>query len=71
MKNASSLALVIRGSFPSLGAILFEEVPCVAGFIDDVVVVEDGNCEFIVAQIFPDVFNQIEFESVGSADAQG
>lgn len=45
---------------------MFEEVPCVAGFIDDVVVVvEDGDREFVAAQIFPDVFNRIEFGSVG------
>jgi hypothetical protein len=45
---------------------LFKEVPCVAGFIDDViVVVEDGDREFVAAQIFPDVFYRIEFRSVG------
>jgi hypothetical protein len=41
---------------------LFEEVPCVAGFVDDVVViVEDGDGEFVAAQIFPDIFDGIEF----------
>jgi hypothetical protein len=45
---------------------LFEEVPCVAGFIDDVVVVvEDGDGEFVSAQIFPDVFDRVELRSVG------
>jgi hypothetical protein len=44
----------------------FKEVPCAAGFINDVVVVvEDGDREFVAAQIFPDVFNRIEFRSVG------
>src|SRR5258708_20712209 len=34
--------------------------------IDDVVVViEDGDGEFVAAQIFPDVFDRIEFGSVG------
>ena len=45
---------------------MFKEVPCVAGFINDVVVVvEDGEREFVAAQIFPDVFDRIEFRSVG------
>ena len=45
---------------------MFKEVPCVAGFINDVVVVvEDGDGEFVAAQIFPDVFDRIEFGSVG------
>src|SRR5260370_33188005 len=45
---------------------LFKEVPCVAGFINDVVVVvEDGDREFVAAQIFPDVFDRIELRSVG------
>src|SRR5207344_901636 len=45
--------------------ILFEEVPCAAGFINDVVVVvEDGDREFVAAQIFPDVLDRIEFRSV-------
>ena len=44
---------------------MFKEVPCVAGFIHDVVVaVEDGDREFVAAQIFPDVFDRIEFRSV-------
>ena len=44
---------------------MFKEVPCVAGFINDVVVVvEDGDREFVAAQIFPDVFDRIEFRSV-------
>ena len=44
---------------------MFEEVPCAAGFINDVVVVvEDGDREFVAAQIFPDVFDRIEFRSV-------
>jgi hypothetical protein len=41
---------------------LFKEVPCVAGFINDVV--EDGDSEFVSAQIFPDVLYRIEFRSV-------
>jgi hypothetical protein len=46
---------------------LFNEVPCIAGFINDVVVVvEDGDREFVAAQIFPDVFDRIEFRSVDS-----
>jgi hypothetical protein len=46
--------------------ILLKEVPCAAGFINDVVVVvEDGDGEFVAAQIFPDVFDRIEFGSVG------
>jgi hypothetical protein len=45
---------------------LFKEVPCVAGFINDVVVVvEDCDSEFIAAQIFLDVFDRIELGSVG------
>jgi len=45
---------------------LFEEVPCVAGFINDVVVVvEDGDGKFVAAQIFPDVFDRIEFRGIG------
>jgi hypothetical protein len=45
---------------------MFEEVPCIAGFINYVVVVvEDGDREFVAAQIFPDVFDRIEFRSVG------
>ena len=32
---------------------------------DVVVVVEDGDGEFVAAQIFPDVFDRIEFGSVG------
>ena len=37
-----------------------------AGFIDDVVVVvEDGDGEFVSAQIFPDVFDRVELRSVG------
>src|SRR5260370_41302709 len=52
--------------------ILFKEVPCVAGFINDVVVVvEDGDREFVAAQIFPDVFNRIEFRSVGRQTHKG
>ena len=44
---------------------MFEEVPSAAGFINDVVVVvEDGDREFVAAQIFPDVFDRIEFRSV-------
>jgi hypothetical protein len=46
--------------------ILLKEVPCAASFMDDVVVVvEDGDGEFVAAQIFPDVFDRIEFGSVG------
>ena len=45
---------------------MFKEVPCVASFINDVVVVvEDGDREFVAAQIFPDVLDRIEFRSVG------
>lgn len=45
---------------------MFKEVPCVAGFINDVVVVvEDCDREFVAAQIFPDVFDRIELRSVG------
>ena len=45
---------------------MFEEVPCIAGFINNVVVVvEDGDREFVAAQIFPDIFDRIEFGSVG------
>jgi hypothetical protein len=44
--------------------VLFKEVPCVAGFIYNFVVpVEDGDREFVAAQIFPDVFYRIEFRS--------
>lgn len=43
--------------------ILFEEVPCVACSVDDVV--EDGDGEFVAAQIFPDIFDGIEFGSIG------
>ena len=51
---------------------LFEEVPCVAGFIDDVVVVvEDGDGEFVSAQIFPDVFDRVELLERRVAGAQG
>jgi hypothetical protein len=51
---------------------LFKEVPCLAGFINDVVVVvEDGDREFVAAQIFPDVFNRIEFRSVGRQTYEG
>ena len=32
---------------------------------DVVVVVEDGDGEFVAAQIFPDVFDGIEFGSIG------
>jgi hypothetical protein len=45
---------------------LFKEVPCVAGFINDVVVVfEDGDGEFVAAQIFPDILDRIEFRGIG------
>ena len=45
---------------------MFKEVPCVAGFINDVViVVEDGDREFVAAKIFLDVFDRIELRSVG------
>ena len=45
---------------------MFKEVPCVAGFINDVVVVvEDGDGEFVAAQILPDVFDRVEFGSIG------
>jgi hypothetical protein len=44
----------------------------VAGFIDDVVVVvEDGDREFVAPQIFPDVFDWIEFRSVGRQTHKG
>ena len=42
---------------------MFEEVPCIAGFIN--YVVEDGDREFVAAQIFPDVFDWIELRRVG------
>jgi len=45
--------------------ILFKEIPCAAAFNNDVVVViEDGDREFVAAQLFPDVFDRIEFRSV-------
>jgi hypothetical protein len=51
---------------------LFKEVPCVAGLINDiVVVVEDGDRAFVAAQILPDVFNRIEFRSVGRQTHKG
>lgn len=51
---------------------MFEEVPCIAGFIDDVVVVvEHSDREFIAAQIFPDVFDRIELGSVGRQSHKG
>jgi len=51
---------------------VFKEVPCVAGFINDVVVVvEDGDREFVAAQIFPDVLDRIEFGSVRWQTHQG
>src|SRR5258707_4839860 len=52
--------------------ILFKEVPCVAGFINDVVVVvEDGDREFVAAQIFPDVFDWVELRRVGWQTDEG
>lgn len=43
-----------------------EEVPGIACFVDDIIVVaEDGDGEFVAAQIFPDVFDWIEFRGIG------
>ena len=51
---------------------MFEEVPCVASFVDNVlVVVEHGDRKFVAAQVFPDVFDRIEFGSVGRQTHKG
>jgi hypothetical protein len=43
-----------------------EEVPCGAGFVDDIVVAfEHGDSEFVAAQIFPDIFDRVQLWSVG------
>jgi hypothetical protein len=43
-----------------------------AGFIDDVVVTfEHGDGEFVATQIFPDVFDRVEFGSVGRQADEG
>jgi len=43
-----------------------EECPGLAGFVDDIVVAfEDCDCEFVAAQIFPDIFDRVEFGCVG------
>ena len=49
-----------------------EEHPSLAGLIDDVVVaVEDGDGEFVAAQVFPDVFDRVEFRGVGRQGNEG
>ena len=46
--------------------VVCEECPGVAGLVENVVVtVEDGDREFIATQIFPDVFDRVEFWRVG------
>ena len=46
--------------------VVCEECPGVAGLVEDVVVtVEDGDREFVATQIFPDVFDRVEFGCVG------
>jgi hypothetical protein len=48
------------------GRIVGEEIPSLAGFVDDVVVViEHGDGEFVCAQILPDVFDRIELWRIG------
>ena len=45
-----------------------EEVPRVAALLDDVVVgVEDGDGEFVGAQVGPDVFDRVEFRCTFAA----
>ena len=46
--------------------VIGEECPCVAGLVDDVVVaVEYCDREFVAAQVFPDVFDRVEFGRIG------
>src|SRR6202022_5181907 len=46
--------------------VVCEECLGVAGLVENVVVtVEDGDREFIATQIFPDVFDWVEFWPVG------
>src|SRR5713101_6381951 len=46
--------------------VMCDEVPGGADFVDEVVVaVEDGDREFVGAQILPDVFDWIEFAGAG------
>ena len=43
-----------------------EECPGLAGLVDDIVVaLEDCDREFVAAQIFPDIFDRVEFGCVG------
>ena len=52
--------------------ILIEEVPRLAGFLNNVLVtVEDGVGEFVFAQILPDVFHAVEFGRVARQADQG
>jgi len=49
-----------------------EEVPSGTGFVDDVVVVvEDGDGEFVGTQVFPDVLDWIEFGGIGRQADEG
>src|ERR1039457_4851242 len=49
-----------------------EECPGVACLVEDVVVtVEYGNRELVAAQIFPDVFDWVEFGRVGRQGDEG
>ena len=51
---------------------MVEEVPCLAGFVDDVVIaVEDGVGELVLAQVLPDVFGTVEFGRVARQADQG
>ena len=51
---------------------MFNEVPCIAGFINDVVVVvEDGDREFVAAQIFPSILDRVQFWRVGRQAKNG
>ena len=44
------------------GFVTVEEAPCLASFVDDVVIAaEDGVGELVATQVFPDVFNAVEF----------
>ena len=43
-----------------------EECPGLAGLVDNIIVVfEDCDREFVAAQIFPDIFDRVEFGCVG------
>jgi hypothetical protein len=49
-----------------------EECPGIACLVEDVVVtVEYGNRELVAAQIFPDVFDWVEFGRVGRQGDEG